>query len=356
LSGAVDRWASPAAPLVDWQPFDDLVARESRFVLTTHVNPDGDGLGSEVGLALYLHRRGKQVTIVNDGALPENYGFLGDAFPMQRYDEAAPHAALVEAGALVVLDTSSPSRLGRLARHLDRPGLSVAVIDHHLGGAPFAQVACISTEACATGELVYEYIRREPGAWTRQMAEALYTALVTDTGSFRHSNTDPAAHAMAAHLIALGVEPERLGQQIFQQRHPGRIRFTGRVLAELQLSDDGTLAWLEVTRARMQEYGVDGQDTEGLVDVPRTLPGVYAVAMFTESPNGRVKVSLRSTGELDVEEVARRFGGGGHRAAAGAHVGGPHESARAEVLTALTGAVARRRAGIVVPAGERAPK
>jgi len=250
-----------------------------------------------------------------------------------------------KAEVMIVLDTQARSRLGRLGPFVDWPGLTVAIIDHHLGEPAFGQVRVIQPQACATGELVYDLIRRHPGALTLPMAEGLYTALVTDTGSFRFSNTDPQAHAMAAHLLSMGVRPEPLLAQIHQHRHPNRLRFLGTVLSRVQLTSDGAVSWLEADRELMDRFDVDGSDTEGLVDFPRALPGVEAVALFTETDNGRVKVSFRSTGKVDVDSVARIFGGGGHRAASGALVRGPLSAARERVLQALEEAVTRARNG-----------
>jgi phosphoesterase RecJ-like protein len=339
----VTDWNSPAPPLVDWNPFDELVENHRRFVLTTHINPDGDGLGSEAALGLYLQGLGKDVTILNDGELPFNFQFLGRSISYVTFEAERAREILSSAEVLVILDTLVLSRIGKVEPLVRGSNLKIAVIDHHLGNADFADVAVVEKEACSTGELVYDYIRRNPGAWTRPMAEGAYAALITDTGSFRFSNTDPAAHAMAGHLVSLGVEPEKIGVEVFRYRHPDRVRFMGNVLANMHLNRDGTVAWLEVTRDLMDRFQVNGQDTEGLVDFPRTVPGVEVVALFTETGNGRVKLSMRSGGLVDVQNLATRFGGGGHRVAAGAQLEGPLEEARDKVIGTLEEAVGAAR-------------
>jgi len=340
----VSAWESPAAPYVDWKPFADLIAARKRFVLTTHMNPDGDGLGSEVALAQYLASQGKDVTIVNDGAVPAPFEFLARLYPIEPFGDDWAREKVEAAEVVVILDTAVRSRLGRVAPLLERPGLEIVVVDHHLGEPQFDGLAFVSTAACAAGEMVYDFLRREPEGLTAGIAEALYTALATDTGFFRHSNTDPEAHAMAAHLIALGARPESLHAQINQHRHAGRVRFQGAIWSRLELTEDGTVAWLEADRATMESHAVDHSDTEGIVDFPRTLRGVEAVALFSETPDGKVKVSLRSTGRVNVERVASRFGGGGHRAAAGATVPGPLAAGRERVIEALREAVEEARA------------
>jgi phosphoesterase RecJ-like protein len=332
-------WDSPAPPLADWKPLEKLIAQHQRFVLTTHMNPDGDGLGSEVGLALYLSSQGKDVTVLNDGAVPPNFEFLSRLFPMQPFDETWAREVVDAADVVIMLDTAVRPRLGRVAPLLSKEGLPVVILDHHLGEPTFGTLAIVVPQACAAGELVYDFVRRQPGGITKPIAEALYTAVVTDTGSFRFANTDPEAHAMAAHLVSAGASPEPMHAVIYQHRHPGRVRFQGDVWSKLALSEDGRVAWMEVDRATMHKYGVDSTDTEGLVDFPRNIRGVEAVALVSETPNGEVKMSLRSTGRVNVERVAASFGGGGHRAAAGATIAGPLTAGRERVVAALHQAV-----------------
>lgn len=339
------RWDSPAAALADWKPLEKLIAAKQRFVLTTHMNPDGDGLGSEVGLALYLQSQGKDVTVLNDGAVPPNFEFLARLFPMQPFDETWAREVVDGAEVVILLDTAVRPRLGRVAPLLSREGLEIVILDHHLGEPKFGSLAIVVPGACAAGELVYDFVRRQPGGITEPIAAALYTALVTDTGSFRFANTDPEAHAMAAHLVSAGAAPETLHAVIYQHRHAGRVRFQGHVWSCLQLTDDGRVAWMEVDRATMHHYGVDSGDTEGLVDFPRNIQGVEAVALVSETASGECKVSLRSTGRVNVEQVAAKFGGGGHRAAAGATLPGPLATGRERVVTALREAVAGAIAG-----------
>lgn len=324
----------------DFAAFDALVAAKRNFVLTTHVNPDGDGLGSEVALALWLEARGKNVTILNDGRLPENFEFLAQHANLETFTPERAAQVFAEADALVVLDMQNLERLGRLRPYIDRPGLTVAILDHHVGTPTWGDVHVVVPEKAATGELVYDFVRRTPGSITLPMAEALYTALVTDTGSFRHSNTDPDVHAMAADLLTHGVESAVIQSWIHRHRHVDRLRFVGHLLTNLKTTDDGTVAWFEVTPDLFTRYRVDGNDTEGLVDFPRTVPGVEAVMLLTDLGDGKVKASLRSSGRVDVQKVAGRFGGGGHRFAAGATLDGPLEEAGAKLRAALAEAVA----------------
>ena len=336
-----------------WDDFDALVAAKQRFVLSTHVNPDGDGLGSQVALALALKAKGKDVVVFNDGPPPHNFAFLAALFPLEAFSEARAEEVFARAEVLVVLDMQNKDRLGRVAQYADRPGLVTAILDHHVGDAAFGQVNVVAPEKAATGELVYDWLKRDRASLTPEMAKALYTALVTDTGSFRHSNTDPDVHAMAAHLLELGVESASVQAEINRHRHMGRLRFVGHLLQGLQTSADGAIAWFEVTPELFTRYDVDGSDTEGLVDFPRTVPGVEAVMMLTDLANGRVKVSLRSSGRVDVHGVATALGGGGHRFAAGITLEGTLAEARTKMLGALGAAIAALDPGLRAYAAAR---
>jgi len=306
-----------------WKEFEELVQRNEHFVLSTHVNPDGDGLGTEVGLGLYLKARGKDVVVFNDGPPPFNFDFLARLLPLESFSAARAEAVFAAAQVWIVVDMQNKDRLGRLQPFVGRPGLTTVILDHHVGDAAFGDLNIVVPEKAATGELVYDYLKLDPARLNVAMAEALYTALVTDTGSFRHSNTDPDVHTMAAHLLSLGVESAVVQARIHQHRHMDRLRFMGHMLMELKTSPDGTVAWFEVTPALLARYHVDGSDTEGLVDFPRTVPGVEVVLLFTDLGDGRTKVSMRSSGRVDVNAIARSLGGGGHRFAAGLTLAAP---------------------------------
>jgi len=323
-----------------WQAFDQLVQGKQRFVLTTHVNPDGDGLGSEVALGLYLKSLGKDVTVFNDGKFPGNFEFLAQLLPLEAFTPERAAQVFADAEVLVVLDMQNRDRLGRIGPYVDRPGLTTVILDHHVGEAAFGHLNIVVPEKAATGELVYDYMKRDPARLTLGIAEALYTALVTDTGSFRHSNTDQDVHEMAGHLLALGVESAVVQARINQHRHMGRLRFIGHLLQDLKTTEDGTVAWFEVTPELFRRYDVEGSDTEGLVDFPRTVPGVEAVMMLTDLGDGTTKVSMRSSGRVDVNRIAQALNGGGHRFAAGATLPGPLAEARRTMLARLAEAIA----------------
>jgi phosphoesterase RecJ-like protein len=313
--------------------FHDFLARHQRFLLTTHINPDGDGLGSEVALALWLKARGKIVHVLNDSVVPTWFVFLTRDHPFEVFEPELAEERFTQADALIVLDTSNRQRIGRLSPVLDRYTIPVAVVDHHVSHAQgFGQVNVIEPEASATGEILYDLIREAGGTLTPAIAEALYIALMTDTGSFRFSNTDSHAHRMAAELLAFGLDPQRLHAQVHSNASAARLRFFGEVLSALEMLEDNRLVVLEASPEQFQRHGLQGADTEGLVDMPRNIAGVDVVALFSEVEPGKVKVSLRSTGRVAIDRIATGLGGGGHPHAAGVLLRGTRADARARIL------------------------
>jgi bifunctional oligoribonuclease and PAP phosphatase NrnA len=320
----------------DRASFHEFIARHRRFLLTTHINPDGDGLGSEAAMAMWLAALGKETRILNDSVMPPAFAFLTRHASFEVYEPEVAERRLAECDAVVVLDTSNRQRIGRLSPVLDRHAIPIAVVDHHVSHARgFGQVNVIEAEASATGEIVYDLIREGGGAITPAIAEALYVALMTDTGSFRYSNTDPHAHRMAAELLTHGLDPQRLHAQVHSHASAGRLRFFGEVLSALELRANGRLVVLEASPEQFHRHGLVGADTDGLVDLPRTIAGVEVVALFSEVEAGKVKVSLRSTGRVAIDQVCSRLGGGGHIHAAGVLLRGSRDDARARILPEL---------------------
>ena len=193
---------------------------------------------------------------------------------------------------MIVLDTSNRQRIGRLAPLLDRFPLPIAVVDHHVSHVHgFGQVNVIEPDASSTGEIVYDLIRESGATLTPAMAEALYVALMTDTGSFRYSNTDSHAHRMAAELLSHGLDPQRIHAQVHSHASAGRLRFFGEVLSRLELMDGGRMAVMEAAPEQFQRHGLTGADTEGLVDMPRNIAGVDVGEPAPAVPGARAERS-----------------------------------------------------------------
>jgi phosphoesterase RecJ-like protein len=319
----------------------ERIEEAENIVLTTHVNADGDGAGSEAALAYWLSASGRNVTIVNPTPFPAMFRFLiEDPGMIAPLGSTAADRALAEADLLIVLDTAEPARIGKVARAAS--GRTVIVIDHHVHSDSMLDgILLQDVTACATGELVYDLLEAAelPMPWPQPILEGLYTAVVTDTGSFRFSNTTPRAHQVAGARIAQGVDPELMYRRIYATVPLRRVELLRHALERLEVDPVYPITWITVERGIMKELGASSEDLEGVVDHARSIEGTELAILFRETADGSTKVSLRSAGSLDVNAIARQFGGGGHVKAAGALLAEPIEGARARVLEAARAAM-----------------
>jgi phosphoesterase RecJ-like protein len=303
----------------------------STVALSTHINADGDGCGSETALARLLAQRGIHCRIVNPTPWPTMFEFLlGDDV-----EEASARGAdaLADIDALIVLDINDVRRLGHLADAVRQLAVPVSVIDHHVAGdEPVGTLAIADTAACATGELVYDIAMTLGLAITPAIAQSLYAAILTDTGSFRFSNTSPRAHGIAAALLAAGVNPEEMYRRIYAQVSMGRLQLLREALGSLVSEPEVGLSYISVEAGVTGRYEVTSEELDGIVEHPRSIVGTRMALFFRDLGHGKVKVSLRSTGDVDVQQFARRYGGGGHRKASGAMLAGGLEDVRAQVV------------------------
>ena len=306
--------------------------RARKILLTTHQNPDGDGLGSEVALASHLKRLGKEVAILNPDEVPERYRFLDSSGEIGAFDPASGPARIRGCDLIITLDNSSLHRMGSMEQSVRAsPAVSLCV-DHHTTTDPFWGVNVIDETACATGEIIYDLVKALGGTIDSHSAVALYTAMITDTGNFRFSKTSPRSHRIAADLLALGVDPARVYELVYEQQPEGFVRLVGAALSVFRLESEGRLGWIALTRRQITECDAENADTSEIVNHLFAIRGVRICLLFKELPDGRAKVSLRSKGTIDVHRVATAYGGGGHQNASGAVVEGPLESAVARVV------------------------
>ncbi len=316
------------------QAVSALLVPGRRIVLTTHVNPDGDGLGSEVGLAHCLRALGVDVAVANPTPTPPRFDFLFRDLPkLDRSAEAVK--ALRRADAIVVLDIADLGRLGMLGDTVRDAGVPVACVDHHVSPGTLPDgPRYVDPAAAATGELIFEIARIAGWPLSVEAARALYVALVTDTGGFRFSNTHPRTLRIAAELLETGVDPESVYLDVYANAPVGRHRLLAEALQTLVVEEDAGLAWVTVPPGAVERYGVTADDLDGVVEFPRSIAGVRLAMMFREIHQGRVKVSLRSVGNVDVALFARQFGGGGHTKAAGVSLEGSLAAVQEQVLAA----------------------
>jgi len=323
---------------IDWTPLVKAVREHKRFLLTTHIRPDPDGLGSMLALAEALVGMGKEARMVVSSDWPPAYRFLDPERRIQRF--RLPGDDYRDAETVVILDTGTWNQLGDFGTFLKSSSVPRFVIDHHLSQDDLGATRLVDTTAEATGRLVCEAMTALERPLTKNVADALFAALATDTGWFRHRNTTAATHQLAAKLMQAGAEPPRLYEQIYEQNTLARLKLRGLAHERLQTSDSGRVAYTEVRLVDYPATGAIPPDTEELVNVPRSIAGVEVALFFAEQPAGGVKVSFRSREKVDVARIAEKFGGGGHRLASGATFATTLPEAKARVLQAVHEALA----------------
>jgi phosphoesterase RecJ-like protein len=304
------------------------------IVLTTHVNADGDGVGSEIALVHLLSALGKQVGIANPTPIPDRYAFLLDA--VRASDRTSDAVRVIRAADLfLVVDIADLGRLGHLGAPLRERGAVTACIDHHLSpGRLPPGPRLVDAEAAATGELVYDLAATAGWSLGPDAARALYVAILTDTGGFRFANTAPRTLRVAASLLEHGVHPERVYESVYATAPLGRLRLTAEVLETLIVEPEVGLSWLTVPAGAIERHGTTADDLDGLVEMARSVQGTRLALLFRPLASGSIKVSFRSVGDVDVAAFARGFGGGGHAKAAGASIAGTLDEVQRTVLAA----------------------
>lgn len=302
----------------------DSINKRKEFLLTSHARPDGDAIGSLLALSGILHKMGKTAEIVMSDSVPVIYK------PLPASDTII-HAAQVngryEAAILLECDSVQRTRVQGLDKHF------LINIDHHVTAKPFADVNWIDPGACATAEMVYRLGKAAGVRITPDIATCLYTAVLTDTGSFCYSPTNAHTFDLARQLVEHGADPAHIAQNVYFSNPTSKMRLLGAALSTLHR--EGPITWMTVTREDMDRCGALEEDCEGLVNYALGIAGVEVAMFFREISNHRVRVSMRSKGAVDVSGIAEAFGGGGHQCASGFSVEGPLDSAIDRVLEAL---------------------
>jgi phosphoesterase RecJ-like protein len=299
--------------------------------LSTHINADGDGCGSQSALARLLGQMSVRAIIVNPTPWPELFRWLlGDDVQDRSGDGAK---ALAGVDRLIVLDISDVGRLGTLAEAVRKLPQDALVIDHHLPGEePPGKTTLSDTAACATAELVFDFARELGLTITAPIAKSLYTALVTDTGGFRFGNTSPRCLAVAAELLSCGVDPEQMYARIYGSVPLGRLHLLRDALDTLEVDLAHGMAWVRVEAGALEKHGVSSEDLDGVSEYPRSVAGVRLAMLFRDLGHGKVKVSFRSVAGVNVNVLAKKFGGGGHARASGALIAGGPADVESRVL------------------------
>jgi phosphoesterase RecJ-like protein len=318
----------------------DAARRGERFVITSHVSPDGDSVGTSLALQRILEGLGKTVVVWHRDLAPSIYRSLAGA---ERIHLGHEPPELLRGGSvdwLVALECPTPDRHG-LGGVSDLPTIN---LDHHRGNSFYGQAIWVDEEAPAVGEMVAQWARDLGTRIDRETANLLYLALHTDTGGFRFANATARAFGAAARLVDEGAQPEVVAGWLYERRPLASVRLLADALATLEIFGEGRIATVDLTPTMFTRAGATGADSDGIVDLPRSIAGVEAVALLRDLGDGTVKLSLRSRGEVDVESIARAWGGGGHKNAAGCTRSGTPAELRPSVVAALAAALAAHAA------------
>ena len=308
------------------------ILRRQRFLLTSHARPDGDSIGSQMAMAYALDKLGKQVRIVNADSAPDHYR----EFPGLDRIEIAPHAA-GEADAVIVMECSDLSRTGVTGFE----GRYIINIDHHAGNRMYGALNWFDESAAACGEMVFELIRALGVPLSLEIATHIYLAILTDTGSFHHSNITPRTFDICRQTVEAGVNPAAMARRVFDSNSFGKLKLIGALLDAMELTDDGRLAVMYMDEAMLTSCGCTHNDTEGVINLPLTAREIQAVVFFKVGAAGDVRVSMRSKYDVDVRMVASSFGGGGHKNAAGFTVSGRLDDVRPVIIERIVAAIAQ---------------
>jgi len=330
-----------------WSDILALMRLHQRFVITTHTNPDLDALGSELALEEHLRASGGQVSILNSDPVPRPHRFVDPQRHIRTY-QPSRHNQLINAAEVVfVLDASGGwNRVGRIGDALAKAPARSVRIDHHPDELRFTELEVVDNSAAATAELIYDLVRAAGGTLTHAMARALYVAILTDSGSFRYPKTSPRTHRIAAHLLEQGVNPTELYKIIYNQYSLGRLRLQGHVMDSMQIGADGKVAWSVLDQNALKTYDVQVADLDNFAALGMKVAGVQACVLCVEMPKGHVKISLRSNGEVAVNDLAVGWGGGGHASASGAIVRGELDTVVAMVVSRVEALVEGNCGGV----------
>jgi len=321
--------------MIDWSPLVEFVGAHERFVLTTHVRPDCDALGSQLAMADSLQRMNKRVLCCNAFCVPPNYRFIDPRGELKELGADVSPEQVESFDAIIVLDTTAFAQLGAMGDVIRSTKLKKFVIDHHVSGDDLGATELKDTKAEATGRLVIEAADALGVELTPTIADNAFAALATDTGWFRFPSTSAETHRLAARLIESGAQPARLYNLLYEQETLARLQLVGSTLARATTELDGRLVYTWIEQSDFERTGAVPSDSEDLINMTLAVGGTEAAVILVEQVGGGFKISFRSRCDLDCAETAKEFGGGGHKKAAGAFLDAPLDEAREKILATV---------------------
>jgi phosphoesterase RecJ-like protein len=313
----------------------EAIRSAEKVVIVSHHSPDGDAIGSMIALREIVHDLHREAHLFLPESVPQSFRFIDPENSIRTYDPEKDGDALLDSDLWFCLDFNAPSRMGKMNDLLGKYEGDVICIDHHKSSEPFGQIMFTDETAAATGLLLAEWAEWQGGPWTETLITALYSAIVSDTGGFRHTNTDARSLSIAARLVERGADPYVICHNLYECWSEGRLRLLLRVLDTLQVDRDIKTAFLQVLRSDFEATGTGPQDLEEFVNYGRMLEKIEVAILLCELRDNQCKASIRSNGVVDVEEIARSLGGGGHQGASGVRFDLPIEEAREKLRQAI---------------------
>jgi phosphoesterase RecJ-like protein len=333
--------------MIDWNQINNYISEAKTILLTMHENPDGDGLGSATAMYHYLKEVDKDCRIIQVSKLPLEYYYLNEGDIIETYDPDRHGKWIAKVDLVIIFDVGDFKRIRGIKDQIEHHNIATLNIDHHPHPEdhPFTHNV-VDLQAASTGDMVYDYIKTvRDGNITKTMAEGIYTAVMTDTGCFRYSNTDSHCHNIAIECIEVGVDTTSLYQRIYESSSHPRVALLGKILRDIHYELDGEFAWFVIDQKMMDDAKATNADVEGFSDFVRTIRGVEVAMMVLENDDGSCRLNFRSMGKYIINGVASELGGGGHQFAAGAIV---NES----IETLLSSAVEKTKSAIMTQSGQ----
>jgi bifunctional oligoribonuclease and PAP phosphatase NrnA len=325
--------------MIDWSRFVEIVRSHRRFMLTSHIRPDGDAIGCELALAAILRALGKDVLVCNAFTVPPNLRFLDPQQTFRQLDAEVSAEQIDDREALIILDTTAWAQLGAMGEVVKKTNAIKVVLDHHVSGDDLGAELFKNSDAEATGRLVVEAADALGVSLTPEIARAALVALATDTGWFRFSSTTADTLRLAARLVEAGAVPDQLYKELYETDSHARLQLIGRALSRAQIELGGRLIYTWLTQDDFRASGALPSDSEDIINMTLSVGGTEVAVILVEQPEGGFKVSLRSRCPVDCSAIAELFGGGGHKKAAGAFLNETLDAARRKILDAVRAAM-----------------
>jgi phosphoesterase RecJ-like protein len=322
---------------MDWKNINKIISASKRILLTTHENPDGDGLGSASAMYYHLREESIDCRIINYSVLPGEYNFLNKDQIFELYNSDKHNEWLRQCDLAIIFDVGDFKRLRKIKDSIEKYNIKTMNIDHHPhpDNHPFTY-NIVDIKSAATGSMLFEYFKQyRSRPLTKNICEGIYTAVMTDTGSFRYSNTDKTCHEIAIACLTAGVDTSKIYQNVYESKPQSSVRLLGKIIDNLTFENDGIFAWFMIDKTMLDSAGATPADVDGFTDFVRTIKGVEVSVMIFENGSDTYRINFRSKGKYTVNDVAKSMGGGGHKFAAGAIVQGDKKTIIPQVVKAV---------------------